>query len=193
LLFEMPSVILASGSPRRSDILATAGFTFTVIKPDVDEVYPSTMPVREVPAYLAGIKMDAAMQMVNQDAIVITADTVVILDEQIIGKPKDAEDAFSILRRLSGNMHLVVSGVCMQYKDVRYDIDVTTKVYFDVLTDTEIRNYLETCKPYDKAGAYAIQEWIGMNKISRIEGDYYNVVGFPMSKIYPVLTALLSM
>jgi septum formation protein len=189
----MPSVILASGSPRRSDILATAGFTFTVIKPDVDEVYPSTMPVREVPAYLAGIKMDAAMQMVNQDAIVITADTVVILDEQIIGKPKDAEDAFSILRRLSGNMHLVVSGVCLQYKDVRYDIDVTTKVYFDVLTDTEIRNYLETCKPYDKAGAYAIQEWIGMNKISRIEGDYYNVVGFPMSKIYPVLTALLNM
>lgn len=189
----MPSIILASGSPRRSQILATAGFEFSIIKPEVDEVFSSEMPVMEVPLYLAGIKMDAALSMVAQDAIVITADTVVILDEQIIGKPKDEEDAFSILKCLSGKMHLVVSGVCLQYKGTRYDIDVTTKVYFDVMTDTEIRRYLETCKPYDKAGAYAIQEWIGMNKITRIEGDYYNVVGFPMSKIYPVLTALMTM
>ena len=189
----MPSIILASGSPRRSQILATAGFEFSIIKPDVDEVFPADMPVMEVPLYLAGIKMDASAALVAEDAIIITADTVVILDDQIIGKPINEADAFSILRRLSGNMHLVVSGVCMQYKGVRYDIDVTTKVYFDVLTDAEITMYLETCKPYDKAGAYAIQEWIGMNKITRIEGDYYNVVGFPMSKIYPILTALKTM
>lgn len=189
----MPPIVLASASPRRSHILETAGFTFSVIKPEVEEVFPSEMPVADVPLYLAGIKMDAALQMVTEEAIVITADTVVVLNDQIIGKPIDEADACAILRRLSGNMHVVISGVCIQYKWVRYDIEVNTKVYFDTLTDDEIRNYLHTCKPYDKAGAYAIQEWIGMNKITRIEGDYYNVVGFPMSKIYPVLTALMTM
>lgn len=189
----MPSIILASASPRRSQILEAAGFTFTVVKPDVEEVFDPAMPVMEVPLYLAGLKMDAARKMVADDALIITADTVVILNEQLIGKPVDEPDAFRILRALSGNMHLVVSGVCLYYKGNQYDIDVTTKVYFDHLTDVEIHAYLDTCKPYDKAGAYAIQEWIGMNKISRIEGDYYNVVGFPMSKIYPVLTALLAL
>lgn len=189
----MKPIILASGSPRRSQILETAGFTFTVIRPDAEEVFDDSMDVMDVPLYLAGKKMDLALTMAPADAIVITADTVVILDDTIIGKPVDEADAFRILRVLSGTMHLVVSGVCIHYRGSRYEIDVTTKVFFDHLTDAEIRNYLHTCLPYDKAGAYAIQEWIGMNKITRIEGDYYNVVGFPMSKIYPILTALLDM
>lgn len=189
----MKPIILASGSPRRSQILDAAGFSFTVIKPDAEEVFDDSMDVMDVPLYLAGKKMDLALTMVQEEAIIITADTVVILDDTIIGKPVDEDDAFRILRSLSGTLHLVVSGVCLYYRGTRYEIDVTTKVYFDHLTDVEIRNYLRTCKPYDKAGAYAIQEWIGMNKITRIEGDYYNVVGFPMSKIYPILTALLAM
>lgn len=184
------AIILASGSPRRSQILATAGFEFTVIKPDVEEVFDAAMPVMNVPLFLANMKMEKAMTMTTSNDIVITADTVVILDEQIIGKPLDEQDAFRILRSLSGKMHLVVSGVCIAHSGRQYDLEVTTKVFFDHLTDDEITAYLHTCKPYDKAGAYAIQEWIGMNKITRIEGDYYNVVGFPMSRIYPVLNAL---
>lgn len=189
----MHPIILASGSPRRKHILETAGFNFSIMHPDVDEVFDPNMDVIEVPQYLAGIKMDAALRMTDADAIVITADTVVILDNTIIGKPADRNDAVQILQRLSGNMHLVLSAVCIAFRGTRYAIDVTTKVYFDHISLPEIEHYIDTCKPYDKAGAYAIQEWIGMNKITRIEGDYYNVVGFPMSKIFPVLTALLKM
>lgn len=184
-------IILASGSPRRSHILSTAGFNFTVMVPDVEETFPDSMPVMDVPLFIADKKLQAVLTDTSADNIVITADTVVILQDRIIGKPIDEADAFQILKSLSGNMHLVVSGVCIAYQGKQYDIEVTTKVYFDHLTDEEISKYLQECKPFDKAGAYAIQEWIGMNKITRIEGDYYNVVGFPMSKIYPVLTALM--
>lgn len=185
------SIVLASGSPRRSQLLGDAGFTFTVIKPEVDESFDAVIPVMDVPLIIANNKMAVAKTMCRTNDIIITADTVVVLEDTIIGKPTDRDDAIRILKALSGKMHTVVSGVCISQGTRQYDITVSTKVYFDVLQETEIHYYLDKYQPYDKAGAYAIQEWIGINKITRIEGDYYNVVGFPMSKIFPVLSALL--
>ena len=185
------AIILASGSPRRSMILADAGFTFEVIKPDVDESFDITTPALEVPLMIAQKKMQQAKLMCNSNDIIITADTVVILNNTIIGKPLDRSDAINILKSLSGNKHTVVSGVSIAKQDVQFDFSVETNVYFEPITEAEIEFYIDKYQPYDKAGAYAIQEWIGLNKITRIEGDYYNVVGFPMSKIFPLLSLLL--
>lgn len=129
---------------------------------------------------LANRKMEKAKTLCQSEDIIITADTVVILENKIIGKPIDRRDAVAILKALSGKQHKVVSGVCIALGERQYDLEITTKVYFDTLTDAEIDFYIDKYQPYDKAGAYAIQEWIGINKITRIEGDYYNVVGFPM-------------
>ena len=185
------SIKLASGSPRRSQLLKEAGFEFEILKIVVDESFPQSMPVKDIPLFLAQKKMQEANNFRKDNDIIITADTVVILEDTVINKPFDSDDAFSILRNLSGNMHLVVSGVCIATSTYQYDLEVTTKVYFDTMTDDEIKFYIKNYKPFDKAGAYAIQEWIGINKITKIEGDYYNVVGFPMSKIYPILKTLL--
>lgn len=185
------SIILASGSPRRSQILKDAGFEFSLLKMDVDESFDISAPVVNVPLMLASRKMEEALKHTEINDIVITADTVVILNDKIIGKPLDRSDAFAILSALSGNMHRVVTGICITKNETRIELEVTTKVVFEIITAEEIDYYLDHYMPYDKAGAYAIQEWIGMNKIASIEGDYYNVVGFPMSRIYPVLKALL--
>ncbi len=182
---------LASGSPRRSQLLNDAGFAFEILKIDVEESFPETMPVTEIPLFLAQKKMSVANKNRSGEEIIITADTVVILEDRIINKPIDQADAIAILNDLSGKMHLVVSGVCIATSTHQYDLEVTTKVYFDSMTEEEIKFYVDNYKPFDKAGAYAIQEWIGINKITKIEGDYYNVVGFPMSKIYPILKTLI--
>ena len=187
------AIVLASGSPRRRQILQEAGFSFTLLPLDVDESFSSDMPALNVPLMLAQRKMEAAKSAAHSEDIIITADTVVVLDDQIIGKPVDRSDAFKILQSLSGKKHMVISGICIARGTTQIDMEVTTAVYFDVINDDEINFYLDQYQPYDKAGAYAIQEWIGMNKITRIEGDYYNVVGFPMSKIYPVLNTLLNL
>lgn len=183
-------IILASGSPRRKQILDDAGFEFSIISPDVDESFAEDVDVDSVPLMLANRKMEKAKTLCQPNDIIITADTVVILENKIIGKPIDRNDAVAILKALSGKQHKVVSGVCIAQGERQYDLEVTTRVYFDTLTDAEVDFYIDKYQPYDKAGAYAIQEWIGINKITRIEGDYYNVVGFPMSKIFPVLSAL---
>ncbi len=181
-------ILLASGSPRRSAILKDAGFNFEKLSIDVDESYPASMAAAEVPAYLAAKKMDAARSAaVAIDAIIITADTIVLLGDTIIGKPANAADAAAILRSLSGKMHTVISAVCICIRGEIHCVESKTDVYFDAMTDAEIDYYISKYAPFDKAGAYAIQEWIGLNKILRIDGDYYNVVGFPMSKIYPLL------
>ena len=184
-------IVLASGSPRRSQLLKDAGFEFEILKMDVDESFSDTIPVKDVPLCLAQKKMQEAIKSRREGEIIITADTVVILENKIINKPLDEADGKKILQDLSGKMHLVVSGVCIATPTYQYDLEVTTKVYFDTITEEEIQFYLTHFKPYDKAGAYAIQEWIGITKITKIEGDYYNVVGFPMSKIYPVLKTLM--
>jgi len=180
-------IILASGSPRRRDILTAAGFTVELLKIDVDESFPANIPVRQVPMYLAKKKMQKAMQHMVDNLPLITADTVVILDNEIINKPADTEDAANMLQKLSGRTHEVITGVCILKNGKEECIEAVTNVSMNRLTDDEIRFYINTYKPFDKAGAYAIQEWIGLNKISRIEGDYYNVVGFPMSLVYAML------
>jgi septum formation protein len=163
-----------------------AELEFEVLIADVDETNPPGMPGEQVPEFLAKKKADAVAHMA-QDAIVIAADTVVLLDHHILGKPSDSEDARNILQQLSGRMHKVVTGVCIRknVKDVSFS--VTTEVYFRKLSDTQIDHYVTKYKPFDKAGAYAIQEWIGVTGIEKINGDYYNVMGLPIGDVITVL------
>jgi septum formation protein len=184
----MKNLILASGSPRRKQILTDAGFHPQVFPLDTDESFPASMDVAQVPAYLAGKKMYEAVRMVaDKEAVIITADTVVVLHNEIIGKPEGEADAQRILAKLSGATHTVITAVQLYNNGAYRDIQTSTRVSMLPLTAKEIAHYVERYKPLDKAGAYAIQEWIGLNKIAGIEGDYYNVVGFPMSRVYPVL------
>lgn len=183
----MKKIILASGSPRRKQILEDAGFKIEVFKQEVEESYSEFIPLTEIPLFLAQKKMDAAKILLEQDNIIITADTVVILENELIGKPKDMSDAKSILKKLSGKTHQVVSAVCITINETLIALSAKTNVTMLSINEEEIDFYLKTFQPLDKAGAYAIQEWIGLNKISKIEGDYYNVVGFPMHLIYPYL------
>lgn len=176
----MADIILASGSPRRRDLLAGAGYTFSVQAPDVDETPPPGMRVEEVPEHLARKK---AAAISGRDATIIAADTVVLLGGEILGKPTDAEDAVQMLRRLAGRTHTVVSGVCIRRGEALESFSVSTDVVFRPLADEQIRYYVENFKPFDKAGSYAIQEWIGFIGIEGIRGDYYNVMGLPIGEV----------
>ncbi len=179
-------IILASQSPRRKQLLEMAEIQFDVLIADVDETNPPGMPGEEVPEFLARKKADAVAHLVK-DAIVIAADTVVLLDHHILGKPTDAADAKTILSQLSGRMHKVVTGVCIRKNEQEVCFSITTEVYFRPLTTGQIEHYVTHYKPYDKAGAYAIQEWIGVTGIEKINGDYYNVMGLPIGDVINVL------
>jgi len=178
----MDKIILASQSPRRKQLLAQAGYDFEVIIADVDETNPPGMPGGEVPAFLAQ-KKAAAIEARAHDAIIIAADTVVLLDDEILGKPTDAADAKAMLQKLSGRMHEVVTGVCIQKGKQQDVFSVVTEVYFRPLTEQQINHYIDTYQPFDKAGSYAIQEWIGLTGIEKINGDYYNVMGLPVGTV----------
>lgn len=181
-------LILASQSPRRSFLLKQAGFEFDVRAVNIDEEdYPADLPVHEVAAYLAHQKALAARQFIQHDEIIIASDSVVILNNRIFGKPTDYHDAIRILRALSGQMHLVVTGVCLLSKEKEEVFSDVAKVYFDELSDEEIDYYIKHYEPYDKAGAYAIQEWIGLCKIAKIEGTYPNIMGLPVNLVYKKL------
>ena len=182
----MNKIILASQSPRRKQLMELAELEFDILIADVDETNPPGMPGEEVPGFLAKKKADAVTHLVN-DAIVIAADTVVLLDHHILGKPTDAANAKTILQQLSGRMHKVVTGVCIRKGSKEISFSVTTEVYFRTLTDGQIEHYITNYKPYDKAGAYAIQEWIGVTGIEKINGDYYNVMGLPIGDVIRVL------
>lgn len=186
----MTKIILASQSPRRKQLMELAELDFEVLIADVDETNPPGMPGEEVPEFLAKKKADAVSHLVN-DAIVIAADTVVLLDHHILGKPKDADDAKNILRQLSGRVHKVVTGVCIRKGGKEVSFSTTTEVHFRMLTDAQIEHYIANYKPYDKAGAYAIQEWIGVLGIEKINGDYYNVMGLPIGEVYIALAPFL--
>ena len=175
-------IILASQSPRRKQLMEMAELQFEVIVADVDETNPPGMPAKQVPEHLARKKADAVAHQVN-DAIVIAADTLVLLDEHILGKPRDAAHAVEILKQLSGKMHTVVTGVCMRKGEMEICFSTTTEVYFRSLTGEPIEHYVSHYKPFDKAGAYAIQEWIGVTGIEKINGDYYNVMGLPIGEV----------
>ena len=165
-----------------------AEITFEVLIADVDETNPPGMPGEDVPEFLAKKKADAVRHLVN-DAIVIAADTVVLLDHHILGKPSDAAHAKVILQQLSGRVHKVVTGVCIRKGEKEHSFSTTTEVYFRALTDSQIDHYIANYKPFDKAGAYAIQEWIGVTGIEKINGDYYNVMGLPIGEVIVALRA----
>lgn len=181
-------LILASHSPRRRELLAGCGFRFDVADSyEVEESYPDGMPAEEVPAYLSRLKSDAYPLPLAERNILITADTVVIAGGRILGKPADRDDAIRTLRELSGRTHSVVTGVTLRDATHAVTFDVSTGVVFRRLRDEEIVWYVDTCRPYDKAGAYGIQEWIGHAAIERIDGSFYNVMGLPVQKLYVML------
>jgi septum formation protein len=182
----MDKIILASQSPRRKQLMELAELEFEVIVADVDETNPPGMAGVDVPGFLARKKADAVAHLVN-DAIVIAADTVVLLDEFILGKPGNVDHACSMLRQLSGRMHQVVTGVSIRKGDKESNFSCTTEVFFRPLSDSQIRHYVQRYQPFDKAGAYAIQEWIGVTGIEKINGDYYNVMGLPIGEVILVL------
>lgn len=180
-------LILASASPRRHQLLADAGFKFEVKLKHTEEIWPEGMRAEEVPEYLACLKASAFKEELMPGELLITADTVVYLDSKILGKPRDRQDAIGMLRQLSGKKHTVVTGVCLTTTSRHQSFSACTDVFFKVLSDEEITCYVDNCKPFDKAGAYGIQEWIGYIGIERIEGSFYNVMGLPVQKLYEVL------
>ncbi len=180
----MRPLILASKSPRRSQLLREAGFDFTVQTFDVDESFSDSMPVEEVAPWLAEQKAQAAAYLIQDREIILAADSVVILDNVIYNKPTDYADAFRMIRLLSGRQHTVVTGVCLLAKERERTFAGVTKVWFAELTDTEIDYYIRTCQPFDKAGSYGAQDWIGHCKITRIEGTFQNVMGLPVDLVY---------
>lgn len=181
-------IILASNSPRRKELLSGLNIHFNVlVKDGIDETYPKSTPVDEVSLYLSKLKASAYLQDIQEDELIITADTVVVVDDNILGKPIDKEDATRMLRTISGRMHKVITGVSLTTKSKQRSFKVTTEVTFKKLDDSEIDYYISTFKPYDKAGSYGIQEWIGYIGVTSINGSYYNVMGLPVQRIYEEL------
>ena len=181
-------VILASKSPRRQELLAGMGVKFRVMTRDVVEDYPSSLPAVDVPAFLSRKKASAfEINELPENCLVIASDTVVIIDNQILGKPKDTDDATRMLRLLSGRTHKVVSGVTIKTKDVTETFSAVSDVTFNILNDNEIHFYIEKYRPFDKAGAYGVQEWIGYIGVSAVKGSFYNVMGLPTQMLYQTL------
>ena len=182
---EKYKVILASGSPRRRELMAGLGVNYEVrILPDVDESYPDTLQGEEIPLYIAKEKADAYIPMMQPDELIITADTIVWLDGKVLGKPRDREDALQMLRTMSGRTHEVFTGVCITTTDWQRSFTAQTEVRFATLSEDEIIYYVDNFKPMDKAGAYGVQEWIGFIGVENISGSYYNIMGLSVQKLY---------
>ena len=187
-LVENYKVILASNSPRRKELLGGLGIDFEVrTLSDIDESYPDTLQGEDIPMYISGKKAEAYKQGMADNEMIITADTIVYDNGHVLGKPKDREEAMQMLRELSGHAHEVITGVSIVTKENTTQFASTSKVTFAELTDKEIAYYVDTYKPYDKAGAYGIQEWIGYVAVTRIEGSYFNVMGLPIQRLYTEL------
>ncbi len=187
--FTEKKIILASKSPRRSSLLKEAGIPFEIKLEEVEETYPPELPVEEVAPFLARKKAKAAEHFLEPDSIILASDSVVILDDVIYGKPEGYEGAFEMLRTLSGREHRVITGVCLLSLEKERVFSDTAYVHFDHLSDEEIDYYIRRYEPFDKAGSYAIQEWIGLCKISHIEGAYSNIMGLPMHAVCRELLA----
>ncbi|HMZ46631.1 MAG TPA: Maf family nucleotide pyrophosphatase [Chitinophagaceae bacterium] len=185
------SIILASQSPRRKQLLEWAEIDFEVMVVPTDESYPDYLAIEEIPIHIARQKAFAVEQVIGKEKMILAADTLVVLHENIIGKPKDREDAIKILSNLSGNVHSVITGVVLLngFKEIAFA--VVTEVTFHTLTQEQIIFYVDKYKPYDKAGAYAIQEWIGVVGIQSIKGDFYNVMGLPVSRVVQVIKDMM--
>ncbi len=179
----MKKIILASGSPRRKQLLEWAEVPFEIMVKETDETFPAGLKVEEVAIHIARQKAMAVQSLVNNDSVILAADTIVVLNERIIGKPKGREDAINILSGLSGHRHRVITGVVIVLDKKEISFSDSTDVYFHELSREQIEFYVDKYKPYDKAGAYAIQEWIGVVGIRSVEGDFYNVMGLPVSRV----------
>ena len=180
-------LVLASKSPRRSQLLELAGFNFVVHAKDTPEDFPEHMPPDEVAEFLARKKAEAAREFLDRGDVILAADSIVVLENHIYGKPTDRNDAIRTLQRLSGCAHRVLTGVCLLSAHKTVSFTAVAKVALAELTQEEIEFYVDTYEPYDKAGAYAIQEWIGLAKITRIEGTYPNIMGLPVNLVYEAL------
>lgn len=183
-------LILASASPRRQQLMKDAGFTFEIRLKDIEETYPRELALEKVPEYLSRVKAEAFREELKPDEVLVTADTVVCIHDKILGKPADRADAIRMLQELSGNRHLVITGVSVTTCAEQHSFSALTNVFFKTLSSEEIEFYVDTYKPFDKAGAYGIQEWIGYIGIERIEGSFYNVMGLPVQKLYETLRKL---
>ena len=191
-MFENYTFTLASASPRRRELLTGLDIAFSV-EPGKDEreAYSAGMPHTEIPAFLARHKSETFHRELRPDEVLITADTLVFLDEKVLGKPRDAEDAAAMLRALSGRTHAVITGMALRTCGKTHTFSDTTEVDFKTLSEHEIRYYIEQYRPFDKAGAYGIQEWIGYVGITAIRGSYFNVMGLPVQKLYTELCDFL--
>jgi len=185
-------IILASGSPRRQQFFKDLALDFEIRLKEIDEIYPKNLQGVEITNYLAQLKANAFEEEIGANEILITSDTIVWLNNKALGKPKDYTDAISILKSLSNQTHEVITSVCFKTMTKTETIFDVTKVTFNELSDSAIHYYLETYKPFDKAGAYGIQDWIGLVGISKIEGSYTNVVGLPTHLVYHYLNSLKS-
>jgi septum formation protein len=183
-------VILASRSLRRQQLLRELGIDFEIVLMNYDESFPEGLDGIDIASHVAGKKADAFRGLIKKNEIVITADTIVWCRGKVLGKPASAAEAASILREISGTTHEVITGVSIMFYDRKVVFTDSTKVTFEEMSDSEIRYYVEKCAPYDKAGAYGIQEWIGLIGCSHIDGSYFNVVGLPVQRLYKELKKL---
>lgn len=185
------NIILASNSPRRKELLGGLDLEFQVkVIPGLEESYPESLPAQQIPAYLAEQKASAYLDSLDDNGLLITADTIVWNNNQVIGKPADRDEAIAMIRSLSGHEHQVITGVCLTTKSFKKTFSVTSSVRFAELTDEEIIYYVDKYRPFDKAGAYGIQEWIGYVAVENIEGSFYNVMGLPVQRLYKELKEL---
>lgn len=184
MLLNHPPLVLASKSPRRQELLRAAGIDFTTLELDVEEIYPEDMELELVPEFLARIKAEAAIPLINADQLILAADSVVIMNGEVYGKPVDRAHAIDMITNLAGHKHLVITGVflCDHHRGLGFS--EFTYVWIDEMTKEEVEYYVDHQKPFDKAGAYGIQDWIGWSKVSRIEGSYSNVMGLPVQRVY---------
>jgi nucleoside triphosphate pyrophosphatase len=179
----MKKIILASGSPRRKQLLEWAEVPFEIVVKETSETFPAGLKVEEVAIHIARQKATAVRSIVSDGSVILAADTIVVLDERIIGKPKDRQEAIKILSDLSGHQHRVITGVVIALDGKEISFSDSTDVHFHDLSPAQIEFYVDKYRPYDKAGAYAIQEWIGVVGIKSVAGDFYNVMGLPVSRV----------
>lgn len=180
-------IILGSASPRRKQLVEQLGFAVEIRKKEVDESYPASIKQHDVPEYLSRMKAEPLKNAITEVEVLLTSDTVVIFNDEILGKPENREEAIHMLQAMSGKMNEVVTGVYLFNPKFEKSFSVSTKVYFKPFTKEEVEYYVDTYKPFDKAGAYGIQEWIGMIGVRKIEGDFYNVMGLPVNRLWEEL------
>lgn len=183
------TIVLASGSPRRKELLSAIVPNFVVRVPQVDEQFPASLRGKEIAEYLAALKADAALQSLGSDEIALTSDTIVWLGDEVLNKPGNTEEATEMLRKLSGRKHEVITAIALVDHKKKVLLSDTTQVQFKTLTEGEIAYYVSNFKPFDKAGAYGIQEWIGYIGVTSIEGSFYTVMGLPVHLVYDAIKA----